>query len=318
MKTISFMQALKEKREEKKWVSVGLDTDFDEIPPEVVEFLRKRYNLASYEAQGPVMFAFNRTIIEATCDIVACYKINPEFYAASGLQGFWALERTAEYLHDMHLGFPWIFDRKYGDVGHTNKASAHYAFGILKVGAVTVNPWGGREDGLDVFLKYKNKGIFIWCRGSNKGAREIQDIKITTISGGALCDEPIYELIAERVSGFIEYVGPSPELGWNISRNCGLVMGATYPEQLAQVRRVIGDMPILIPGIGAQKGDLAKTVKAAVYIDPETGKKSLPAIFNSSRSIIYASEGEDFAEVARQRTLDLNIEIVKIFEEVSA
>lgn len=293
MKTLSCMDALKGKREEKKYVSVGLDTDFNEISPEVVEFLRKHYNLAPYGAEGPVVFAFNRAIIEATYDIAACYKINSEFYAASGLQGLWALERTASYLHEMHLGFPWIFDRKYGDVGHTNEASICYAFGILRAPAVTVNGFVGKADGLDAFLQYRDKGIFVWCQSSNDGARDFQSRERLSIA------------IACKV-----------QQDWNEFGNCGLVVGARNSAKIGEIRKWAKGLPFLVPGIGEQGGDLEATVKAAVYRDLYTGGVSLPALFNSSRGIIHGSHGEDFAEVARQKTVEVNNAIQKILEEM--
>ncbi|MBI1888375.1 MAG: orotidine-5'-phosphate decarboxylase [Candidatus Spechtbacteria bacterium] len=292
MKAISFMQALEQKREEKKWVSVGLDTDYDEISPEVVEFLRKHYNLAPYFARGPVTFAFNRAIIEATCDIAACYKINPEFYAASGLQGFWALERTAEYLWSMHPNVPWIFDRKYGDVGHANEASVRYCFGILKAPAVTVNPLVGRDGGLDAFLWHKNKGVFVWCQSSNKGALDFQDP----------------ERLSLRVVLKVHH-------DWNALGNCGLVVGAKNPARMGEIRKWAKGLPFLVPGVGEQGGDLKEAVKASLYRNFDTGEITLPALFNSSRGIIFASHGEDFAEMARAKVIELNSAIGKILEE---
>jgi len=306
----TFMQMRENKRIENKYVCVGLDVSSDNIPPEIIAFLRKELRV-DFGAKGPLVKAFNRKIIEATNDIAATYKYNLGFYLADGLQGLWALQESVEMSRVIAPDVPIILDGKFGDVGLSSSQYAKFAFEELRVDAVTVNPWGGRADGLDAFLEYKDKGIFVWCRGSNNGAEEFQDIEFLSISAGALYDKPIYELIAERVSGFNEYEGPVPEAGWNVNANCGVVMGATYPEQLARVRQVVGDMPILIPGIGAQKGDLEKAVEAAIHIDLKTGKKSLPAIFNSSRGIIYASEGEDFAEAARQKAIEMNDEIMK-------
>lgn len=308
----SCMEMLKGKFEERKNLCIGLDTDFREISDEVKGYLREHFNLAPMGAEGPVIFSFNRAIIDATFDIAACYKINPAFYEASGIQGLWALERTASYLHDMHQSMPWIFDRKYGDVGHASAAGARYAFGVLRAPAVTVNPWGGRADGLDAFLKHEDKGIFVWCKGSNEGSKEFQEIEINhPYPGGG--DQSLYELVAENVSGFTEYIGPTPEWGWNERGNCGVVVGATDPEAIRRVRFVVGDMPILIPGIGSQEGDLEQAVKAALYMDFKTGEISLPAIFNVSRSIIFASRAEDFVEAARAKAGELHEAIRKIF-----
>jgi orotidine-5'-phosphate decarboxylase len=306
------MDMLRKKFTERKNVCVGLDTEHAKIPDCVLSIYDRMIGI------GPRMRMFNRDIVEATCDIVCMYKYNLGFYLREGMQGIWALEFSVKDARAIAPDVPIILDGKFGDVGLSSSQYAKFAFEVLGVDAVTVNPWGGRGDGLDAFLKYKNKGIFVWCRGSNEGAREIQDLKINTVSGGALYDQPIYELVAERVSGFNEYEGPMPESGWNANRNCGVVMGATYPDQLARVRQVVGDMPILATGIGAQKGDLKKAVKAAIYTDLKTGQKSLPAIFNSSRGIIYASEGEDFAESARQKAIEMNDEIMKVLGDVGA
>jgi orotidine-5'-phosphate decarboxylase len=182
---------------------------------------------------------------------------------------------------------PIILDGKFGDIGHSAAKYAKFAFEELGVDAVTVDPWGGRADGLDAFLEYKDKGIFVWCRGSNKGAEEFQD--------------RLYLDVALRVGKL-----------WNTAGNCGLVMGATHPTKFVEVRRVVGDMPMLIPGIDAQKGDLEKSIEAAICTDLTTGERSLPAIINSSRGIIYASKGEDFTEAARKKTEEFNDKILNV------
>lgn len=307
MRKRSCMEMLQGKFEEGKNVCVGLDTSLKEISKEVEEFLRGTYCLPPSGASGPLMLAFNREIIEATKDLVACYKLNRAFY--EGMQGVWALHMTSKYLKDAAPDMSWIFDSKYGDVGNTCKEYARYVFEELCADAVTVNPWGGYADGLDVFFDHKNKCIFVWCRGSNKGSRELQDIEITRISSGALYDQPFYEFVAEVVSGFNEYTGPAPQNGWNKFLNCGVVVGATEGGQLSRVRGSVGDMPILVPGIGAQGGELEAAVKEVGYMDPQNGQRSLPALFNSSRGIIYKEKGPDFAKEARAEVIRLQSEI---------
>lgn len=310
MKHQTFMEKLARKREEGKYVCVGLDTDFSSISFEIIEFLRRKRSRSSPSlgVRGPAMLAFNRAIIWATSNIAACYKLNRAFY--EGKQGIWALDNTVKFLHEIAPNVPWIFDAKYGDIGNISRVYARYVFHELGADAVTVNPYGGRADGIDAFLEYKDKGIFVWCRGSNEGSRELQDIGILTWrTPGGSPEIAIHQLLAERISGFNEYTGVVRQDGWNKHGNCGLVVGATHPNELEGVRGVAGDMPILIPGIGAQGGDLAGSVKAALYISPTTGEKSLPAIFNASRSIIYASGKLDFAEIARKKTEELNSNI---------
>jgi len=300
------MQMLEHKRKENKYICVGLDTNFEDIPEKVSDFLRKEDVKLNCGGTGPLIKAFNRRIIAATKDVAGAYKYNLGFYLANGLQGHWALQESIGVSREMAPDVPVILDGKFGDVGLSSSQYARFAFEVLGVDAVTVNPYGGREDGLDAFLEYKDKGIFVWCRGSNGGAKDFQDLEIVNISFDALYDEPVYEFVAETVSV------------WNANKNCGVVTGATYPDQLGRIRQVVGDMPMLIPGIGAQKGDLKKTVKAAIYTNPKTGEKSLPAIFNSSRGIIYASSGEDFAEAVRKKARSPNRKILKTLEEARA
>jgi len=294
----SCMQMLKKKHGERKHACIGLDTRLEEI-----------------SATGHNILEFNKAIIRATKDIVCAYKPNLGFYLADGIRGLYALRETVEFSHTIAPGVPVILDGKFGDIGLSAAQYAKFAFEQIGADAVTVNPWCGLADGIDAFLECKNKGIFVWCRGSNKGSAEFQDLEITTVSAGALYDQPLYERVAEDVSGFNEYGGPRIKDSWNTNLNCGIVVGATYPEQLARIRRVVGDMPILIPGVGAQHGDLEKSVRAALYTDFETGEKTFPAIINSSRGIIYASSGEDFAEAARKKTLELNRQIRKTLKE---
>ena len=262
---------------EAKWacenfVCVGLDSEFGKIP----ESARRSGNECDVSVANTVV-AFNRAIVEATKDIVCAYKLNAAFYEAHGDEGIGALQRTIADIHAIAPDVPVIFDAKRGDIGTTNAGYADAVFGFLDADAITVSPYLGGE-ALQPFLARAEKGIIVLCRTSNPGAGEFQNL---SVNGG----EPLYLFVARRVAS-----------EWNKNGNCALVVGATYPDELREVRRLVGDMPILIPGIGAQGGDIEKIISA--------GKNSRRQgmIVNSSRGIIFASKGADFAETARRET----------------
>lgn len=247
-------------------VCVGLDTDVEKIPKCVW-------------GEGDHTFAFNREIINSTSDLVCAYKPNIAFYEALGSKGWDALKKTCEHIPEE---IPIILDAKRGDIGNTAKMYAKAFFEILKVDAVTLSPYMGK-DAILPFLEYEDKCALILCLTSNEGAKDFQ---LSMIDG-----KPLYEIVAEKV------------LSWNEKGNCGLVVGATYPEQLKRIREITPTLPILIPGIGAQAGEIESTVKFG------TDRNGELAIINSSRAILYASSGEDFAEAARKETLRLRDQI---------
>ena len=218
-------------------------------------------------------FSFNKTIIEATHDLVCSYKLNTAFYESIGHEGIKALKDTCDYLIKKYPEIPIIIDAKRADIGNTNNGYVQFVFTYLGADAVTVHPYLG-EEAIRPFLQCKDKGIIILCRTSNPGAKEFQD----QIVGG----EPLYKLVAKKVVN-----------EWNKNGSCMLVVGATYPEELAEVRKLAGDMIFLVPGIGAQGGEVEKTVKAGL------NSKNAGIIINSSRGIIFASKEADFAEKAR-------------------
>lgn len=242
---------------------VGLDSDIEKIP----EHIEKGEHPQS---------TFNKAIIEATHDLVCAYKPNTAFYESRGLPGIEALKRTCDYIKEKYPDIVIILDAKRADIGSTNEGYVKFAFDYLGADAITLHPYLGRE-ALAPFLDRKEKGSIILCRTSNPGAGEFQDLKVQ--------DKPLYQIVAEKVAN-----------DWNENGNCALVVGATYPDELAIVRRLVGEMPILIPGIGAQGADVEKTVKAGV------NSKGTGAIINVSRSVIFASNGEDFGQIARTET----------------
>jgi len=230
------------------------------------------------------VFEFNKAIIEATADLVCAYKPNLAFYEALGSEGIDALKQTVKYVPD---DIPVIADAKRGDIGNTAKAYATAIFDNLNFDAATVNPYLG-FDSVEPFIQYTDKGIFILCRTSNAGAADFQSLYCETEEHSY---RPLFEIVALKASQ------------WNIYGNIGLVVGATYLEELRLIRQNHPDMFLLIPGIGAQGGDLASTIRCGV------NAKGEGAIINSSRGIIYASRGKDFAQAARQAASSLRDQI---------
>jgi len=247
------IQMLEEQWKKGKHLCVGLDIN-------VWEMLTRQM-VTSIDHPYKVLFNFGREIIRATAHIAAAYKPNYAFYAEHGPEGLKALEDTILEVNVLAPEVPVILDGKFGDIRNTNEAYARLVFHKLHADAVTVIPYVGGE-ALQPFLADKNKGVFVLCRTSNKGAGEFQDLGITNRKVGYL-----YEYVAHRVAE-----------EWNKEGNCGLVVGATYPEELREVRKIAPDLPILIPGIGAQGGDLEASAKAAQH----------RFVINSSRKIIFA------------------------------
>jgi len=239
---------------------VGLDTDGGKIP----RFLLR-------ESQNP-LFDFNKKIIDATKDLVCAYKLNMAFYEVAGIKGIEALEKTIQYIpHNIFI----ILDGKRNDIGNTAQKYAQSLFDTLKADAVTINPYLGK-DGVSPFLEYQQKCSFILCRTSNPSAGDFQDLVVSST--------PLYQIVARKIRE------------WDTNKNCGAVVGATYPEELKTVRSLLGDdIPILIPGVGKQGGDVEKTVRNGTNANGEM------ALINSSREIIFAGDKEDFAELARKK-----------------
>lgn len=216
-------------------------------------------------------FDANQSVIDGTFDLVCAYKPNAAFYLEAQLQ------KTVNYIKSTHPDIPIILDAKRGDIGNTNASLAKAIFDDLGVDAVTVHPYLGKES-LQPFLERKDKGIIVLVKTSNPGAPEFQDLKVD--------NKPLYQVVAEHI------------VSWNTNGNCGVVVGATYPDELARVRKIVGDMPILVPGIGTQGGnDLEAILKNGL------NSKKQGLIISSSRGII-------FAEDPRQATLKLHQEIV--------
>ena len=222
---------------------------------------------------------FNKAIIEATADLVCAYKPNFAFYEAFGAQGFSALKETVNFIPE---DIPVIADAKRGDIGNTANAYAKSVFDNFNFDAVTINPYMG-YDSVAPFIEYRHKGVFILCRTSNAGSGDFQSLSCTADGRNI----PLFQVVADRASQ------------WNKYGNVGLVVGATYPDELQLLREIYPDMLFLIPGIGAQGGDLEKAVKNG------TDLSGRGIIINSARQIIYASRGADFGTAARRAAIDL-------------
>lgn len=269
MKTLTFNEKINAaSKRNQSLLCVGLDPDLDKFPDSV---LREPYPI----------FSFNRAIIEETHDLVCAYKPQIAFYAAERAED--QLEMTIAFIKEHYPHIPIILDAKRGDVGSTAKQYALEAFDRYQADAVTVNPYLG-FDSLQPFLEYKNKGVIILCHTSNKGAKDIQELHVN--------DHFLYEKIATLAATH-----------WNIHQNISLVIGGTYPEALSKIRALIGDMLILVPGIGAQGASIQDVVTHGKTA--EGGGLMISA----SRSILYASHHDDFAKDSRKAALKLREEI---------
>jgi orotidine-5'-phosphate decarboxylase len=238
---------------------VGLDPEIERFPPQIA-------------AQPSPIFQFNKAIVDATADLVCAYK--PQFAHYAAYEAEDQLERTIEYIHRSYPGIPVILDSKRGDVGNTAERYAIEAFERYGADAVTVNPYLG-GDSLEPFLKHEDRGVIILCRTSNPGARDLQDLEVS--------GRKLYQVVAEMAAQ-----------RWNTRGNCLLVVGATYPRELAEVREIVGKMPFLVPGVGAQGADVALAVSSGQTADG-TG-----LIISSSRGILYAGSDGDFTTAARR------------------
>jgi orotidine-5'-phosphate decarboxylase len=262
---MTFREKLETKWAEGKFVCVGLDSEFERIP----EILRDNEADTPAKLVCGAMGQFNQMIVEQTHDLVCAFKPNFAFYGGEWTAGFVALERTVRDIRRIAPDVPVILDAKVGDIGNTNLGYVKMAFDRLGVDAITVHPYLGGE-ALQPFLDRKGKGIIVLCRTSNPGAGEMQDVMMNPGGNRFL---PYYLHVAQRVKKWNEKYG-----------NCAVVVGATAPHQLQDVREEVGDMPILIPGIGAQGGALDVTVKYG------QNSRGTGMIINSSRGIIFADD----------------------------
>ncbi|UCE31176.1 MAG: orotidine-5'-phosphate decarboxylase [Burkholderiales bacterium] len=253
---------------ERAWASadsllcVGLDPDPSRLP-------------GPFHAGTDRLLRFCSAIADATADIACAFKPQIAYFAAHRAEG--QLEALIAQLHDRHPQVPVVLDAKRGDIGSTAEQYAREAFERYRADAVTVNPYLG-FDSIEPYLAYPDKGVFLLCRTSNPGGADLRGLDV----GG----ERLYERLARLAAG-----------QWNAGGQIGLVVGATYPQELARVRAIVGDMPLLVPGVGAQGADIEACVRAGA--DSRAGGM----LVNSARAILYASAGDDFAQAAREVAL---------------
>jgi orotidine-5'-phosphate decarboxylase len=250
------------------WASQGsmLCVGFDPDPKRLPQ---------SLQGKPEGIFEFCREIADATADLVCAFKPQFAYFASQRAEA--QLEKLISYLKDKYPHIPVILDSKRGDIGSTADHYALEAFERYGADAVTVNPYMG-FDTIEPYLKHAGKGVIVLCRTSNPDGSDLQFLNINS-------GEPLYLHVAKLASQ-----------KWNSSGQISLVVGATFPEEIAKVRAIVGNMPLLIPGIGAQGGDIDATVKAGCI----TGAPGTGMIINSSRAILYASSGSDFAKAARE------------------
>lgn len=274
----NFNDLLKGQWDKGHFLCIGLDSDLEKIP----ESIRER-------TTRETIVAFNRALIDETHDIVCAYKPNSAFYEAHGDEGWAAMRETIQYIRGVAPEVPVILDAKRADIGNTNCGYVEAAYENLQADAVTVHPYFGSE-AIAPFLEREDRGVFVLCRTSNPGAGEVQDLPVG--------NEPLYKHIARMVAE-----------KWNAKGNCGIVAGATYPDELREIRAIVGYLPILIPGIGAQGGKLKESVAAG------RDSKRQGVIVSSSRAIIFASPHADFAKAARKEAEELHGAIARALLE---
>ena len=259
-----FMQSLQHVwKSHNSLVCVGLDPDPTKFP-------------AHLRGRPDAVFEFCSAIVDATADLVCAFK--PQIAHFAALRAEDTLERLIAHIHAHHPGVPVILDAKRGDIGSTAKHYASEVFDRYQADAVTLNPYLG-HDSAQPFLERADKGVILLCHTSNPGAADLQDLRVQSNDGTQL---PLYQHLAKIIAH-----------DWNANGNCALVTGATWPEQLGEVRALVGDMPLLVPGIGAQGGDVEAVVRHGQTIDGNG------LLISSSRAILYAGKGVDYAGAAR-------------------
>lgn len=262
---MNFMQALRTRwTDADTLVCVGLDPDPARFP-------------AAVKDDPDAVFTFCRAIVDATADLSCAFK--PQIAHFAALRAEDALERLIAHIHEAHPGVPVILDAKRGDIGSTAQRYTTEAFDRYRADAVTLNPYLGR-DSVQPFLDRADKGVIVLCRTSNPGGADFQNLDC----GGI----PLYQRVAETVAR-----------DWNGHGNCALVTGATFPAELGQVRRIVGDLPLLVPGIGAQGGDVEAVLREGV------DRHGAGLMISSSRAILYAGTDAGYADAARNAAMEL-------------
>ncbi len=269
---MNFMHALNAAwRDHNSLLCVGLDPAPEKFPTHL-------------QGRPDAIFEFCKGIVDATADLVCCFKPQIAYFAARRAED--QLEALIAHIHERHPSVPVILDAKRGDIGNTAEQYAIEAFERYGADAVTLSPFMG-FDSVQPYLKHHGKGAFLLCRTSNPGGDDFQNQRLASVDG----QPRLFEHIARLAQG-----------PWNTNGELGLVVGATYPAEIERVRALAPTLPLLIPGVGAQGGDAVATVRAGLRTDA-AGAITGPVVVNSSRAILYASSGDDFAAAARQEAL---------------
>lgn len=273
---MNYSELFEQIQKKKSFLCVGLDTDINKIP----EFL--------LDKEDP-MYEFNKAIVDATHEYTIAYKPNIAFYESMGTQGWISLEKTVKYIKTNYPEVFLIADAKRGDIGNTSKMYAKAFLDTMEFDSITVAPYMG-EDSVTPFLEYNNKWVILLALTSNKGAFDLQFFK-SEKEGKVL-----YEKVLEKSQD------------WGNKENMMYVVGATKAEMLEGIRKIVPNHFLLVPGVGAQGGSLEEVVKYGI-------NKNCGLIVNSSRGIIYASKGEDFAQVAGKKSKELQEQMASLLEE---
>lgn len=250
---------------------VGLDPNFPLLPQK-------------YAERPEPLFAFCRMIIDNTYEYAAAFKINCAFFEQFGASGIGELKKTCDYLKNNYPAIPLLLDAKRGDVSSTNLGYAGFIYDYLGADGATLHPYLGSE-AMKPFLDRKDRAAIILCRTSNPGAGEFQDLQVKSKNKHI----PLYEIVAETVVN-----------NWNINGNCMLVVGATYPRELARVRKIAGDMIILVPGVGAQGGEIREVLRSGL----NSNKRGL--LINVGRAILYQDNPKEVAAKAKYFRDEIN------------
>lgn len=307
----SFKQLINARWDAGAYVCVGLDPSLERIPVDALDLTeaqKEEAKVAIEDLLNPktpynqrtdlpierAVLAFLEPIIVTTKDSACAFKPNMAFFEGLGLGGTMVLDEVIKLIRRLAPGVPVILDFKRADIDSTNVGSARLAFDILGADAITINPYLGAV-AMEPFLKYKDKGIFVLVRTSNEGADEFQDMQVTEFGDHGPTEQSLYAKVARHVGSGI----------WDANENCGAVVGATAPTELSGVRNILGqNRIILIPGVGAQGGDLETAVRLGF------NRQGRGGVINSSRGLLYASSGDDFAEAAGREAKKLNDQIV--------
>ena len=270
-------QLLENIQKKKSFLCVGLDTDINKIPEHL------------FDETDDAMFEFNKSIIDATADLCVAYKPNLAFYESIGLEGWDVLERTVDYIREKYPDQFIIADAKRGDIGNTSAMYARTFFGNMNFDAVTVAPYMG-EDSVTPFLTYEDKWVILLALTSNKGAYDFQFME------DAESKERLFEKVLKKSQG------------WGNDENMMYVVGATKAEMLTDIRKIVPDHFLLVPGVGAQGGSLQEVAKYGL-------NSSCGLLVNSSRQIIYASSEVDYAEKAREEAKNVQLEMEQLLQQ---